>query len=66
MEEIKKPRVSKEVANRYKKKVRYTLPELNRNTDLDIIEHLEKQENKRLYIKNLIRKDIEESKNKND
>lgn len=66
MEEVKKPRVSKEVANRYKKKVRYTLPELNRNTDLDIIEHLEKQENKRLYIKNLIRKDIEESKNKND
>ena len=62
MEEEKKPRVSKEVANRYKRKVRYTLPELNRNTDLDIIEHLEKQENKRLYIKNLIRKDIESCK----
>lgn len=32
------------------------------NTEIDIIEHLEKQENKNGYLKNLIRKDIENSK----
>ena len=32
---------------------------LNKNTDADVIEHLDKQENKRGYIKRLIRQDIE-------
>ena len=31
---------------------------LNNKTDSDIIEHLQKQENKTGYIKNLIRNDI--------
>ena len=35
---------------------------LNNNTDADIIEHLNKQENKQGYIKGLIRKDIAENK----
>lgn len=33
---------------------------VNRNTDKEIIEHLEKIPNKRAYIINLIRKDIKE------
>ena len=32
---------------------------LSKNTDADVIEHLDKQENKRGYIKCLIRQDIE-------
>lgn len=35
---------------------------LNRNTDADIITHLQKQEAIQTYIKNLIRADIEKSK----
>lgn len=31
---------------------------LNKKTDLDLIEQLEKQDNKQGYIKNLIRQDI--------
>ena len=33
---------------------------LNRKTDLDIIEHLEQKKNTQGYIKELIRKDIEQ------
>lgn len=32
---------------------------LNKNTDADIIEHLEEAENVQGYIKNLIRKDMD-------
>ena len=31
---------------------------LNKKTDIDVIEHLEKQPNKSMYIKNLIRNDM--------
>lgn len=34
---------------------------LNKNTDKDILEHLEKVENNQGYIKRLIREDIERS-----
>lgn len=33
---------------------------LNKQTDADVIEHLEKQENKRKYLIGLIKKDIQE------
>lgn len=35
---------------------------LNNHTDANIIDHLNKQESKQGYIKNLIRKDISESR----
>ncbi|MBR6425288.1 MAG: hypothetical protein IKS29_04985 [Oscillospiraceae bacterium] len=39
---------------------------LLRSTDADIIEHLDKQENKRGYIKSLIRADMERKKNETE
>lgn len=40
------------------KTARYFSLKLNRNTDLDIIQHLEAQESIQAYLKNLIREDM--------
>lgn len=49
--------------NRYSKKVvRHIGFDLNRNTEPDLIEHLEAQPNKAGYIKRLIREDMEKQK----
>ena len=45
-----------------KKNIKWVSLPLNKNTDQDIIEHLEKQENKRSYIKRLIREDMKSVK----
>ena len=42
-----------------KENVKQMKLDLNRKTDADIIEHLDKQDNKQGYIKGLIRQDIE-------
>lgn len=44
--------------NWYKKNIRRYSFTLNRTYDKDVLEQLEKQPNKRLYIMNLIRQDI--------
>ena len=44
---------------------RYAL-KLSRNTDADIIQQLDRQENKQAYLKALIRADIEKGEKKND
>lgn len=41
-----------------KKNAKYVTFKFNKNTDIDILERLEKQENKQGYIKKLIREDI--------
>lgn len=40
------------------KTARYFSLKLNRNTDLDIIQHLEAKESIQAYLKNLIREDM--------
>lgn len=47
---------------RYQNRViwRYGI-QFNRNTESDLIEHLQKQPNKQGYVKGLIRKDMEQS-----
>jgi hypothetical protein len=44
-----------------KDNVKQIVLKLNRNTDDDILSHLETKENKQGYIKELIRKDITEN-----
>lgn len=44
-----------------KKNTKTTLLRFNLNTDADILEHLEKQDSKLGYIKELIRKDMKET-----
>lgn len=45
-----------------KKNVVQVLVKINRNTEAEILEHLENQENKSGYIKNLIIEDIAKKK----
>lgn len=40
------------------KTAKYISMKLNKNTDKDLIEHLDKQSNKQEYLKNLIREDM--------
>lgn len=49
-----------------KKNTRIYHMKLSRNTDADIIQQLDKQENKQAYLKALIRADIEKGEKKND
>lgn len=44
-----------------KSNIKWVSLPLNKNTDQDIIEYLEKQENKRAYIKALIRENMKKS-----
>lgn len=46
------------------KTARYVSLKLNRNTDSDIIDHLEAQESIQAYIKALIREDMEKTAQK--
>lgn len=67
MTEDKKP-VWKENKIKYnldykKTQVKQIKFELNKNTDMAIIEHLEKQPNKQGYLKALIIEDMEKKKN---
>lgn len=45
-----------------KKTYKYIGLQLNRNTEADLIHHVEKQENKNEYIKALIREDMKKTK----
>lgn len=45
------------------KTARYFSLKLNRNTDADIIQHLETQESIQAYLKNLIREDMKRRQN---
>ena len=64
MEESKNKRKIYPEANRkyYEKAIRQFKLDLNRNTDADIIEHLENLPNKTGYIKELIRADLNKNK----
>ena len=46
------------------KTARYISLKLNRNTDRDLIEHLEQQESIQAYIKRLIREDMKRTAQK--
>lgn len=55
--EEKKNKYAAQAKYNAKTRVRYVL-NLNKNTDPDILEHLEKLDNVQGYLKKLIRKDI--------
>ena len=43
------------------KTAKYISMKLNKNTDKDLIEHLDKQSNKQEYLKKLIREDMKKT-----
>lgn len=52
-----------EALKRYRKRtVKHCGFDLNRNTDADLIAHLEEQPNRAEYLKRLIREDMERSR----
>lgn len=61
-EALKRSQAKYEQSEKRKNSYKMFAIKLFRSTDGDLIEHLMKQENKAEYIRNLIRKDMEENK----
>lgn len=57
-DEARRARRARQQADYDKRATKQILLKLNRNTDADILEHLDAQENRQGYIKRLIREDI--------
>jgi hypothetical protein len=57
-DDARRARRARQQADYDKRATKQILLKLNRNTDADILEHLDAQENRQGYIKRLIREDI--------
>ena len=52
----------KKAQDKYSQKVKQVILKFNTETELDLVEHLQKQDRIQTYIKQLIKKDMEEQK----
>lgn len=52
----------KKAQDKYSQKVKQVILKFNTETELDLLEHLQKQDRIQTYIKQLIKKDMEEQK----
>ena len=52
----------KKAQDKYSQKIKQVILKFNTETELDLLEHLQKQDRIQTYIKMLIRKDMEQQK----